>query len=407
MSCPSWTHADPAWPNIVDSTNGRDGTRWNRALGLSIQQYIDQLTGIYYGLPSPANIAEEIAAARGDTDCLDDRLDKGMTESGDLKIPSTVATKDDIAGLIGENLIGNDLLLINNQGDAAAPQFWTASAPGTWAINYVQGFGTASFTAGGAPVQIVQALVPSSMITRARLLFASLNPTGVGFGVYVQTTSSGVRAFVSDGLVTRFSDIHTGSGSAEWLKVEPVPFSASSTFMHVGLEIPGGAAAAFYAPFAGIGPSAPKGWKPARARQVIVPFQIVGTGTTNYVGATKFQFGAPGDGILETLWMGSSVGMPAAHDATWTLSRWTGSAWETVDTIQLLATGQYAYKDCNLVANQLKVCSAPRTALNLRCTLWAWGLAVTGADPSASDMFVAARFKVWERPLYAFFDSGL
>jgi hypothetical protein len=405
MACPSWTHSDPAWPNIIDSTNGRDGTRWNRALGLSIQQYIDKLTGIYYGLPSPANLAEEIAAARGDMACLDTRLDVAMDESGNLKIPATVATKDDIAGLLGENLMGNDLLMISNQGDAAAPQFWTASAPGTWAITYVSGFGSAQFVAGGAPVSLYQDLVPASMMVRARLLFAG--GSGVGFGIWVQTNSSGVRAYVSDGLVTEFSDIHSGSGSAEWLKVAPVGFQASSTYMRVGLEVPAGATISFFAPFAGLGPSAPKGWKPARSRQVIQPFSLVGNATAPYVGATKFQFGAPGDGILESLWMGSSVGVPAAHDATFTLSRWNGAGFDVVDTIQLLATQQYQYKDCNAIANQLKVASAPRTVLNGRCNLFAWGLAVTGVDPNASDLFVAARFKVWERPLYAFFDSGL
>ena len=405
MGCPAWVHADPAWPNIVDSTNGRDGTRWNRALGLSIQEYIDQLTGIFYGLPSPANIAEEMAAARGNLDCLDERLDQAMDEDGNVRLPPTVATKDDIAGLLGENLMGNDLLVISNQGDAAAPQFWVASAPGTWAISYVNGFGVVSFTAAGAPVTLYQELVPASMIARARLLFATA--AGIGYGVNVTTANSGVRGYVTDGIVTNFSAIHTGGASAEWLKVDPVPITPSSLHLRVGIEVPAAATISFYAPFAGIGPSAPRSWKPARARQVIVPFQLVGNATTAYTGVTKFQFGAPGDGILESLWMGSSVGMPAVHDATFTVSRWNGASFDTVDSIQLLATQQYQYKDCNAIANQLKVISAPRTALNLRCVLWSFGLAVTGADPSASDMFVGARFKVWERPLYAFFDSGL
>jgi hypothetical protein len=405
VACPSWIHADPAWPNVVDSTNGRDGTRWNRALGLSMQQYIDELTGIFYGLPSPANIAEEIAALRGNKDCATDRFDGIVDPDGNLILPSTVATKDDVAGLIGENLMGNDLFLINDQGDAAAPLFWVASAPGTWSISYTNGFGVVTFTAAGAPVVLYQELVPNSMIARARLLFATSD--GIGFGMAVQTTFSGVRVFASDGTVTENSPLHSASGSAEWLKADPVPFTASSIQFRVGIEVPAGATVSFFGPFAAIGPAAPKAWKPARSRQVIVPFAAVGNNLAAYAGATKFHFAAPGDGILESIWMGAGNGMPAAHDATWTISRYNGASFDTVDTIDLLATQQYKYKDENAVANQLRVAKAPRTGLNQRCVLWCFGLAHTGAAPNATDIFLGARFKVWERPLYSFFDSGL
>lgn len=405
MACPSWIHADPAWVNVVDSTTGRDGTRFNRAFFLSIQQYIDQLTGVYYGLPSPANIALEIEAARGNADCLDDRLDVAMDEDGNLKLPPTVATKEDVAGLLAENLVGNDMLLANPDGDAAAPGFWTNTGVLTsWANSYTDGFGKTTVVGGGAAATVYQELIPASMIARARLLLAHAD--GIGFAVSVVTSSSGVRAFVTDGTVTKYSTVHPAGGSESWLKADPIPINASSQYLRVGIEIPAGATVAFYAPMASIGPAAPKGWKPGRHRQVITPFQIVGNSLTAYSGATKFQFAAPGDGILESLWMGASTAMPAAMSATWTLSRFNGSTWDTVDTISLAATQQYQYAE-TAVARQLRVCWAPRLTLAARCRLFAFGLGSTGAGPHASDIFVAARWKVWERPLYTFFDSGL
>ena len=350
MACPSWIYSDPSWVDIVDSTNGRDGTRWNRALGLEIQTYIDKLTGVYYGLPSPANVAKEIEAARGNADCLDDRLDIAMDEDGNLKIPSTVATKQDVASLIGENLMGNDMLRANPDGDAAAPGFWTNTGIlSSWSNTYTDGFGKTTVVGGGAAATVYQELIPASMIARARLLFAHAD--GIGFGVSVVTSQSGVRAFVTDGTVTKYSANHPAGGSEDWLEADPVPINASSSYLRVGIEIPAGATVAFYAPMASIGPVAPKGWKPGRCRQVIVPFQIVGNVLTNYLGATKFQFAAPGDGILESMWMGSSVAMPAAMTATWTLSRWNGAAFDTIDTIALLAGQQYRYQEENAITN--------------------------------------------------------
>lgn len=403
--CPSWIYSNPAWVDVVDSTTGRDGTRFNRAFFLSIQTYIDQLTGVYYGLPSPANLAKEIEASRGNADCLDDRLDVAMDEDGNLKLPDTVATKEDVASLIGENLVGNDLLMANPDGDALQPGFWTNTGIiASWANSYTDGFGKTTVVGGGSSATVYTELIPPSMIARARLLLAHAD--GIGFGVSVVTSVSGVRSFVTDGTVTKYSSNHSAGGSEEWLKADPVPINASSSYLRVGIEIPAGATVAFYAPMASIGPTSPKGWKPGRHRQVIVPFQIVGNVLTNYLGTTKFQFAAPGDGILEALWMGASSAMPASNDATWTLSRWNGSSWDTVDTVALLATQQYQYLD-SAAAHQLRVCFAPRGALNTRCRLFAFGLSKNGTGPHASDIFVAARFKVWERPLYTLFDSGL
>jgi len=405
VACPSWIYSNPAWVNVVDSTTGRDGTRFNRAFFLQVQQYIDELTGVYYGLPSPANVAAEIEAARGNADCLDTRLDVAIDEDGNIKLPPTVATKDDVAGLVSENLCGNDLLLANPDGDAAAPGFWANTGVVTsWANAYADGFGRTLVVGGGAAATVYQELIPASMVTRARLLLAHAD--GIGFGVSVATAQSGVRAFVTDGTVTKYSAVHGAGGSEEWLKADPIPINASSQYLRVGIEVPAGVSVSFYAPMASIGPAAPKGWKPGRHRQVITPFQIVGNVLTAYEGATKFQFAAPGDGVLESLWMGASGAMPAAMDATWTLSRYHGSGWDTVDTIGLGATQQYQYKETT-VADQLRVCWAPRLALNARCRLFAFGLSSTGAGPHASDIFVAARWKVWERPLYTFFNSGL
>ncbi len=403
--CASWIYTDPTWPNIVDSTNGKDGTRWNRDLGLAFKQYVDELTGIYYGLPSPANIAKEIEAARGNKDCLDERLDIAMDEDGNLKLPASVATKEQVADLIGENLMGNDLLLANPDGDAAAPGFWTSQGVVTWSMGYASGFGQATVVGGGASALVYQELIPATMIARARLLLK--HATGIGFGVSAGTAGSGVRAFVSDGTVTNYSDVHGAGGSEEWLEVEPVPITASSQYLRVGLEIPAGVTVTFYAPMASIGPVAPGGWKPGRHRQVIVPFNLVGNSLAAYAGTNKHLFGAPGDGILESLWMGASTAMPAAHDATFTLSRYNGATWDIVADIALLATQQFQYEDANSIANQLKVAFAPRTGLNQRCRMFSWSLASNGAGPHASDIFVASRWKVWERPLYTFFDSGL
>jgi len=391
---------------VVDSTTGRDGTRFNRAFFLSIQEYIDQLTGVYYGLPSPANIAEEIEAARGNRDCLDERLDVAMDEDGELKIPATVATKEDVAGLIGENLCGNDLLMANPEGDAAAPGFWTNTGVlGSWSTAYASGFGQTTVVGGGAAATVYLELIPASMIARARLLLAHAD--GIGFGVSVQTNDAGVRVFVTDGTVTEYSDVHSAGGSEEWLEADPVPINAASQYLWVGIEVPAGKTLTYWAPMASIGPAAPKGWKPGRHRQVIVPFSLVGNDLAAYVGAEKFQFAAPGDGILESIWMGASSAMPAAHDATWTLSRYDGAAWEVVTTITLAATQQYQYADCNALDNELKVCFAPRTGLNQRCRLFAFGLSESGAGPHASDIFVGTRWKIWERPLYTLLDSGL
>lgn len=405
MSCPSWVHTNPSWPNIVDSTNGRDGTRWNRALGLAMQQYVDELTGVYYGLPSPANIAEEIAAARGNRDCLDERLDVAMDEDGNLKIPPTVATKEDIAGLAGENLIGNDLFVCNPQGDAAAPLFWTSDIAGTWSISYANGFGKVTFTAGGAATFVYTDIVPASMIPRAKLLLKHAD--GIGFGMSVETNATGVRCAVTDGVEISYSDVHGAGGSEEWLETDGVvAVSPSSLYVRAGVQVPAGATVSFYAPMANIGPKPPKSWKPARTRQLVQTYALVGNDTSAYVGDGRFQFAGPGDGFIESLWMGASTAMPTGKNATWTLKRYNGSTWDVVDTIALLEGQQYQYKDL-AVAEELRVVTQPRGTIASRCMLFAWGLAVTGASPHAQDIFVAARIRAWERPLYSFFDPTL
>jgi hypothetical protein len=371
-----------------------------------MQQYVDELTGVYYGLPSPANIAEEVAAARGNRDCLDQRLDVAMDEDGNLKIPPSVATKEDIAGLAGENLIGNDMFLCNPGGDSSPPLFWSADVGGgTWAITYSNGFGKVTFTAGGSATFVYQDIVPAAMIPRAKLLLSHAD--GIGFGMSVETNATGVRCAITDGVDISYSDVHGAGGSEEWLEVANViPISPSSNYIRAGVQVPAGATVSFFAPMANIGPKPPKSWKPARTRQLVQTYSIVGDATTAYVGDGRFQFAGPGDGIIESLWVGASTAMPTAHDATWTLKRYNGSTWDVIDTIALLAGQQYQYKDVT-VAEELRVVTQPRDGIASRCMLFAWGLAVTGADPSAKDMFVAARIRVWERPLYSFFDPGL
>jgi hypothetical protein len=404
VACDSWIHPNPTWPDIVDSTTGRDGTRWDRALGLAIQQYIDQMAGPFYGLPTPANIAEEIAAARGNQDCLDDRLDNGLTEEGFVKLPPEAATVEQLGSISGRNLLLNDTLIVNPGGESEAPYPWQTDGTITWSITYdaSETLGKVSVTnVGGATAQVYYEVIPASEITQAFL--ALDRAPGLGFASYITCGPvANVRPFIDDGDSILYGEYHPGGGTREWIKSEGVkPITALSQYFRVGFEVIAGATFDFELPMANIGPVPPEHWRGTPYREVIVPFNTVGTNLNEYIGVQQptFFFMAPGCGVLELIACGAAEAVVGPDEILWTLQRWNGAAWEVVDTIGLNDTEQLQSKAPAVPEHKLLTAIPPRIDLSVEGCLFAYQLELpAGSTPWAEAAFVTTRWRVSDSP---------
>ncbi|GAF86442.1 unnamed protein product, partial [marine sediment metagenome] len=274
-------------------------------LALAIQQYIDEMAGTFYGLPSPANIAEEIAAARGNQDCLTDRLDNAMDPDGEVILPPGTATLEELGTLGAQNYMLNDTLLINPGGENLAPYPWQEDIAVTWLISYnpEQTLGSANVTTGGSTTQIYVELIEAADIATAFLALG--NAPGFGFGAFLTATLvAQVRPFIDDGDSILYGPYHQGGGTREWIKVPTVkPITAASQYLRAGFEIVGGGNIDFDLPMVNLTAAPPSNWRPTPYREVIVPFNTAGTALDNFVGINTptYIFMAPGTGVCEML----------------------------------------------------------------------------------------------------------
>ena len=199
-----------------------------------------------------------------------------------------------------------------------------------------------------------------------------------------------------------------GGGTRQWLTVPGVkPLTAASQYLRVGFELVGAGNIDFQLPMVNLGPAAPIHWRPTPYREVIVPFNTVGTALDNFVGTATptYIFMAPGTGVCEMLACGAAEPVAANNAIDWTMHRWDGAAWIVVDTIGLAPTQQIESKPMAAATHELITAISPHIDLEERGRMFAYSLVVTGTTPWAEAAFVSSRWRVWDSPLAALYSA--
>jgi hypothetical protein len=158
---------------------------------------------------------------------------------------------------------------------------------------------------------------------------------------------------------------------------------------------------------ANLGPVPPEHWRSTPYREVIVPFNTVGTNLDGYVGTQTptYIFMAPGTGILELLATGCAEAVAAGDTITWTLHRWDGAAWEVVDSIGLIEAQQIDSKAVSVSPHRLITAVSPHIDLTEPGRMFAYQLELTGVTPWAEAAFVSSRWRVWDTPLASLYSA--
>jgi hypothetical protein len=215
---------------VDDSGTGRDGTpidvAFIDAIGDAINLQCDSATN-----PTivPADITDEVVAARGSMTDLDARLDVSLNEDGTLKTTGVLggyATVTQLlGGLGGVNLVMNDDLLLWPDGDAAAPDGYTLAGTGAAVARCGTGLGDttrkigdfcAKLTRGSTDASLAHTVLSATAFTRANFLIGRY----AAGGAWVKCGTPNIaRIAIYDGAGYAYSSYHTGGGTWEWLPV--------------------------------------------------------------------------------------------------------------------------------------------------------------------------------------------
>src|SRR5512139_2880932 len=219
------------FPTRVDDTGtGRDGTpidvAFIDAIGDAINLQCDSATN-----PTivPADITDEVVAARGSVADLDTRLDVSLNEDGTLKTTGVLggyATVTQLlGGLGGVNLVMNDDHLLWPDGDAAAPDGFTLAGTGAAVARCGTGLGDttrkigdfcAKLTRGTTGASLARTILSATAFTRANFLIGRY----AAGGAWVKCGTPNIaRVAIYDGAGYEYSSYHTGGGTWEWLPV--------------------------------------------------------------------------------------------------------------------------------------------------------------------------------------------
>lgn len=218
-------------PTTVDDTGtGRDGTPIDEAWVTSLCDAIDtEVASATNPTVSPAECIDEVVAARGSKVDLDARLDVSLNEDGTLKATGVLAgyatVTQLLGGLGGVNLVRNDDFLNWVDGDAAAPEGYTAAGTGVAVARCGTGLGDtnrkigdfcAKLTRGTTDASLAQTILSTTAFTRANFLIGRY----AAGGAWVKCSTPNIaRVAIYDGAGYEYSSYHTGGGSWEWLAV--------------------------------------------------------------------------------------------------------------------------------------------------------------------------------------------
>lgn len=401
------------WPSPLsdDTGSGQNGTVVNKAMidamEASIEGYVVSATN-----PTifPWQIIDEVKLARGSMPSLDARLDVSINENGTLKASAVSGALGAFRNFGLVNLLGNDTFLIWQNGDAAAPAYYTLAGAGGTIARTGNGLGDTnrkhnSFAAkltsgGGADVTLTQTL-----ISGADFAVSAFRNRFIAFGVRAKTSSAGAAAVLFfDGVNTTISNLHTGSGVSgpegdgwEWLfGVHQV--SPSATQFQVILRGNSGGTVTYWsgatAVFADV---APVDWVPANVTRRSLKAFLPGN---QAAGNGKHYFHGERPGIVQNVAV-SAVTAPTVSAQVWDYKTWDGAAFTSMLTgnLSIAATqvsasksppdGTYARRCLDVQAG-----TTFRTGAVIRVDL----ITDDGGN-TAADNIVSIDYDTYDRPL--------
>jgi hypothetical protein len=226
----------PVTPTVTDDDGtGRTGTRVNKAYHDAMVAAINhQVESATNPTLTPADIIDEVVAARGGEVDLDARLDLLALASS----ITTLITQTQLMGGLGAvNLDRNDDFLLWPDGDAAAALYYTLNGAGAAVARCGTGLGDtnrkvgdfcAKLTRSGTDCDLSQTLLSTAAFARADFLKGKY----LTRGMWVKCSTPNIaRLAIYDGVGTSYSSYHTGGGSWEWLALTRQIDSSATTLI--------------------------------------------------------------------------------------------------------------------------------------------------------------------------------
>src|SRR5574341_370126 len=284
-----------AWPAVTDDDgSGQYGTigdkAWSDAARDAVEALIHSLTNPTI---SPADIINEVKAARGSLGTLDGRLDVSLNEDGTLKSQASLVTQAQAKTFVGsKNIVPNGDLLLWSLGDSSAPDYFTLSGAGAAIARTGTGLGdtqrakygdfACKITYGSAAAKLTQTLLSTTDFARAD----GLKNRKVSFGCWAKSSIANHASIVVDDGVTQTrggqggnGTYHTGGGALEWLYVTHT-VSSSATKLTIYFEVAASGSAYFGNLIGVISDIPPADFFPCAMQKGTIVFKVVGNVTT-------------------------------------------------------------------------------------------------------------------------------
>lgn len=241
---------------------------------------------------SPADIIDEVVAARGSKASLDARLDEVLNEDGTLKSQSSLSTVETVRTVVGaRNLFPDSLCKLWPDGDSSAPWGFTLSGAGAAVARAGTGLADTQtlrnsamcikLTRSGADAKLTRVLISSTKFKaglRGRVITvgcAALASLGNQASIVVDDGVTTTRGGVSGN-----STYHSGGGTEEWLYLTHT-ISGSATKIDIYVEVANNNGSAYFGAFvAALSDVAVEDWTPERVGSLLIGVASFSTLTT-------------------------------------------------------------------------------------------------------------------------------
>lgn len=326
------------------------GTIVNKAFFDAIQTAINALvhsatnTGV-----TPADVIDEVVAARGSKADLDTRLDVSLNEDGTLKTQANLITASDAQSFLGiQNLYDDSRFEIWPSGDSSAPAGTTLSGTGAAVARTGTGLGdtvnpsdwlgfAAKITYGSATAKLTRTVVAAADFP------TRLQGKTIGFGCWMRASAANQGSMVVDDGVTTTRGGESGNGtyhdgdSADAFVYGTHTMSGTATKLDVYFECAVSGSIYVSGVVVAVSDVAPGDWFPERWGELIVGQQQRGTLAAD-TDLNEFRFEFPLDmGILTKtkLKVGTA---PTGQAAIWDVNKGGTSAYTTKPQIDAAGT---------------------------------------------------------------------
>lgn len=239
---------DAAWTVVNDDGTGQSGDVWDNDWTQAAKASIDDLLhSATNPTISPADIIDEVAAARGNLASLSARLLGVIDLDGNIVLPASAVTTTTLQSAVGANNVAiNGDFFDWSAGAAAAPDDWTLSGAGGTIARTGIGeadtthFGTGSgyaakITRAGTDVKLLQQVVAAADLAK----FSNIKSQKVVAIAKGKTNiASHLRLVVDDGVLVTTGTYHTGGNTEEHISVTHT-ISAAATKLDVYAQVVG------------------------------------------------------------------------------------------------------------------------------------------------------------------------